>query len=133
MDTPTVGYVLAINIINFDGKPNLRRGGSLQDEKDIKEVFEGLGFALYRSKVHRDKTCDEIKTLVEEFSKDPIQDHCSCSVVVIMSHGSRYSRIYGRDYDHTVHVNNELVPMFANDKAIGLRGKPKLFFIQACR
>ncbi|CAI9722932.1 caspasecaspase-3-like [Octopus vulgaris] len=54
----------------------------------------------------------------------------NCFVCVILSHGEDDNQIYGTD--DLINLD-DLVEMLLPDSCPGLIGKPKLFFIQACR
>lgn len=60
------------------------------------------------------------------------QDHSDndCLLITIMTHGKRDGKIFSSDGEFLV---NDLWENFIGDKCESLIGKPKLFFIQACR
>lgn len=60
------------------------------------------------------------------------QDHTDndCLLIVMMTHGKRDGRIYSSDGEFLV---NDLWKCFIGEGCETLLGKPKLFFIQACR
>ena len=60
------------------------------------------------------------------------KDHSNndCLLVAVMSHGSKDGKIHAADYKYPV---QELWEKFLGDNCRSLMGKPKLFFIQACR
>lgn len=60
------------------------------------------------------------------------QDHSDndCLVITIMTHGKVDGRIYASDTEFLV---QDLWECFVGNKCKGLIGKPKLFFVQACR
>ena len=71
----------------------------------------------------------EIDHSIDEFIEGFSTEDAS-SVVVLMSHGAD-DFIYGSDIEK-VHIPS-IVDKFKPNKCPALQGKPKLFFIQACR
>ena len=69
-----------------------------------------------------------------DVSKDEeLQGH-DCLVVVLMGHGkTEQGQAKLMAYDGQLVDLGELVALFNNKNCPGLRGKPKLFFIQCCR
>ena len=133
MNALSMGYAVVINIMNFDHEPQKQRIGSEFDvDRICKTLQKSLGFKLYEGKPHIDLTSTEIKMLLKKFAKDPVQKLASCSAVVIMTHGLNQGQILGRN-NFTVSLSREIMPLFANGNAPDLKGKPKLFFIEACR
>ncbi len=126
-----IGYLLLINVKTFDN-PDKNRDGSEKDAEEIRKSFQNLGFRLYRGEAFSDLTSHQIRETVKEFATDSCQRQAKVSVVVIMSHGGSDGHIYGSDLA-TVSIKRDIMPAFANDNAIHLKGKPKLFFCQACR
>ncbi|KAH9384866.1 hypothetical protein HPB48_026896 [Haemaphysalis longicornis] len=59
------------------------------------------------------------------------QSKADCLVVIVMSHGSK-NVILGAD-GKALHLRNQIYSSFNNANCPALKGKPKLFFIQACR
>ena len=119
------GIALIINIEHFE---KLRdRKGTEFDEKNLIETFRYLG---YRVEVHRDKKKAEIETI---FNDIKALDHSKYDsfVCCLLTHGADGGCIYASDYKE-LELNNLISKLnAANCKS--LFGKPKLFFIQACR
>ncbi|KFM82425.1 Caspase-9, partial [Stegodyphus mimosarum] len=122
----TAGHCLIINNMQFD---NLKdRAGSDKDEKGLETFFRRVG---YKVVCPRDKPAEEMLSILEEFSLSDFKNQDSC-VVVILSHGGNdknLDAIYGKDGNYI--LLNEILAMF--NKSEDLVGKPKVFFIQACR
>lgn len=53
-----------------------------------------------------------------------------CLMVFVLTHGERDDKIYARDTDYTI---EKIWKPFIGERCIGLTGKPKFFFIVACR
>ena len=80
-----MGYLLLINIIDYAA--HIERKGSEIDQAMVSSTFEGLGFKLYKDKVHKDLNGRQIVSLIQKFAKDDIHKSVSCSAVFIMAHG----------------------------------------------
>ncbi|XP_035665912.1 caspase-2-like [Branchiostoma floridae] len=125
MDSKPRGYALILNNKNFTSLPY--RGGSAVDLSNITSLFQGLSFETH---VLEDKKAQEIKGEVLAFSQRKEHRQKDCCVVVLMSHGEE-GVIFGSD-DVPVQLD-DIFSMFDNKNCPRLKGKPKLFFIQACR
>ncbi|XP_056606097.1 caspase-8-like [Triplophysa dalaica] len=100
------------------------RIGSDEDQKSLDRVFSWLGFTVL---VHKDKTAAQMKDLLKDLGRTVNGD---CFVCCILSHGSS-DGVYGTD-GNIVSVD-EIRDPFNGSNCRNLAGKPKLFFIQACR
>lgn len=123
------GHALVINNERFSYKLNQQglgnRTGSSVDETNIRRCLHNLDFGVT---VYTDLTASSMKSVC---SKMAAADHseCDCFVFVILSHGEE-GIVYGTD--KTVEIK-ELTDYFRGDVCPTLIGKPKVFFIQACR
>ena len=123
---------LAVIFVNgkFDSNPQApkirlnARAGAVKDEEHFMSVFQFLG---YTPVVYRNMSAAEMYAKMEEVNN---ADHSKFDslVVCVSSHGNQRS-IYGSD---SVEVNRD---EFCNSikNCPSLKGKPKLFFVQACR
>ncbi|KAM4706750.1 caspase-3-like isoform 2-T2 [Discoglossus pictus] len=126
MHHPEKSICLVINMENFDRSLyQSRRDGTDKDMKSLKHTFKHLGFEV---RTEKDVTYMEIKTILETVSAE---DHSkrSCFVCVVLSHGDE-NGLFARDCKFTLQW---LVEFFSEENCKSLAGKPKLFFIQACR
>ncbi|XP_050312158.1 caspase-1-like [Anthonomus grandis grandis] len=126
MSHPNRGIALIFNHQFFD-RPNYKeRRGTSFDRDAMANVLEKMGFELH---IYQDLSCAEVLDKLENVAN---MDHSknSCLVVAVMSHGRTYGRISARDTEYTT---SDMIEMFAGSKCPTLAGKPKLFFIQACR
>ncbi|NWT30960.1 CASP3 protein, partial [Cardinalis cardinalis] len=126
MDYPEMGECVIINNKNF--QPHTRmspRSGTDADAANVREVFMNLG---YKIKINNDLSCGNIFKLLKKVSEE---DHSKRSsfVCVLLSHGDE-GLIYGTDGPLELKA---LTSLFRGDRCRSLAGKPKLFFIQACR
>ncbi|XP_062449697.1 caspase-9 [Rhea pennata] len=127
------GYCLILNNVNFsrDSELSTRTGSNIDCEK-LEKRFKSLHFSVL---TRQDLKAQEI---VWELRKLARLDHSAldCCLVVILSHGCQTSHIqfpggiYGTD-GKAIPVE-KIVNYFNGSHCPSLRGKPKLFFIQAC-
>ncbi|XP_075693216.1 caspase-3-like [Rhinoderma darwinii] len=101
------------------------RDGTQKDKNTLKDTFTKLGFQV---RTEDNLTCKEIETVLRTVAAE---DHSlkSCFVCAILSHGNE-DGIFARDKIFTL---NWLVTFFSTSNCKTLAGKPKIFFIQACR
>nr|VZI32601.1 unnamed protein product [Spirometra erinaceieuropaei] len=103
------------------------RGGCDKDESRIEKVFRDLGFLV---KLLRNLSSGEMKAQLKHLGTATDHSTYDCFVSVIMAHGG-VGEIYG--VDGSPFLLHEITAYFTADKCPTLAGKPKLFFIQACR
>ncbi|KAM9370212.1 caspase-9 [Phaethornis superciliosus] len=127
------GYCLILNNVTFrEGTGLCTRRGSDRDCQKLEKRFKALCFQVL---TRWDLTAEEIVLELQELAR---QDHSAldCCVVVILSHGCQSSHIqfpggiYGTD-GKPIPIE-KIVNYFNGSQCPSLRGKPKLFFIQAC-
>jgi len=136
LDSDPKGICLIINIDEFqsststdnDVPQNLDpRTGSEADVRQLVGVFEWLKFKV---EVHRNVTKSEFFDIINETR---LLDHTTYDAFVccIMSHGF-LGHIYTADHQ-AVEILEDIAHAFYPDSCPTLRGKPKIFFIQACQ
>ncbi|NWT46448.1 CASP9 protein, partial [Chroicocephalus maculipennis] len=127
------GHCLILNNVEFSGDTNLStRDGSNVDCKKLEKRFKSLHFDVL---IRHDLKAQE---MVSELQKLARRDHraLDCCIVVILSHGCQMSHnqfpggVYGTD-GKPIPIE-KIVNYFNGSNCPSLRGKPKLFFIQAC-
>ncbi|XP_065841598.1 caspase-6-like [Oscarella lobularis] len=122
-----VGKVLIVNNYKFI-KSSKTRLGSKEDGDRLVDLFqEPLKFEKSAIQQIFNKTEKEIIEAVESFVDEDFEDF-SCSVFILMSHGNKSTFV---DYNGKQFEINKILNLFR--KSEKLRGKPKLFFFQACR
>jgi len=121
------GHAVIFNHDTFETDHYAPREGSKIDVKNLYEKFSSL---LFDVTIHENLEYSEIKNTI---SKLAAQDHsdADCLVVIIMTHGEN-GLLTPRDSQILYKVETLWTP-FTADKCPTLAGKPKLFFIQACR
>lgn len=126
LDFPCIGQCIIINNKNFDrGTGMNQRNGTDVDAANMMKVFTKLG---YKVKVYNDQTVDQLKQVLTLVSRE---DHSSYAsfICVLLSHGDE-GVFFGTDGSIELRY---LTSLFRGDRCRSLVGKPKLFFIQACR
>lgn len=135
---PHRGIMLLFNNEFF--KNHSSRPGTAVDAEKVEQTFGKLGFTVHR---HDNKTRDEMLRILKKAAK---ADHSTsdCFACVVLSHGDevhlidkgqpevreREDVVYATDQ---IILTKEIVRMFVDDKCASLQGKPRLFFVQACR
>ncbi|XP_073343312.1 caspase-3-like [Pagrus major] len=126
MDYPSLGTCLIINNKNFHPSTHMSyRNGTDVDAAAAMKVFRDLG---YKVQVFNDQTVEQMKQLMLSVSKEDHSDSASFACV-LLSHGDE-GIIYGTD---GLEKFENLTQSLKGDCCKSLVGKPKLFFIQACR
>ncbi|XP_070544304.1 caspase-7-like [Ptychodera flava] len=120
------GRAIIINQKHFDEMTEMEtRDGTDVDAENLLQSFGKLGFEVYR---YDDLSVLEILDLLEKVAKEDHSDR-DCLAVAILTHGDE-DTVYGRDGPIMV---DQMLGYFRGDVCPTLVGKPKLFFIQACR
>ncbi|XP_041638352.1 caspase-3-like [Cheilinus undulatus] len=126
MDYPSLGTCLIINNKNFHRSTNMNtRNGTDVDGANAIKIFSGLG---YKIRFTNDQTVDQIHQLMFQVSQEDHSQSASFACV-LLSHGEE-GGIYGTDGFEKI---ENFTRYFKGDRCSTLVGKPKLFFIQACR
>ncbi|XP_076152941.1 caspase-8-like isoform X1 [Alosa pseudoharengus] len=124
MNSKPRGTCVIFNNVNFtDGK---KRSGSDQDADALEDTFKWLGFEV---KVLRDRGVQDMKNKLEELSKKVTDADC-CFICCVLSHGNA-TGVQG--CDNAVLPIRDILSPFSGIRCPALAGKPKVFFIQACR
>nr|AAN45849.1 amphiCASP-3/7 [Branchiostoma floridae] len=126
MNHPRRGQAIIINNKDFEKHTgmNTRRGTDL-DANNLYRIFSKLGF---ETKVFDNLPCRKILSVLQLAAREDHRD-VDCFACAILSHGEE-GVIYGTDGHMEV---TEVTKPFRGDRCPGLVGKPKLFFLQACR
>ncbi|PKU35162.1 caspase-7 isoform x2 [Limosa lapponica baueri] len=126
MDYKKVGKCIIINNKNFEDKTGMgTRNGTDKDAGDLAKSFRFLGFDVY---TYNDRSRDDMEKLLKKAAEENHSD-AACFACILLSHGEE-GLIYGTDGPMAI---KSLTALFRGDKCKSLIGKPKLFFIQACR
>uniref|UniRef100_A0A663LM74 Caspase 9 n=1 Tax=Athene cunicularia TaxID=194338 RepID=A0A663LM74_ATHCN len=126
------GHCLILNNVNFSEDSDLlTRDGSDVDCEKLEKRFKALRFNV----LTRRNLKAQVRLALRNLAR---RDHSTldCCIVVILSHGCQTSHIqfpggiYGTD-GKPIPIE-KIVNYFNGSNCPSLRGKPKLFFIQAC-
>ena len=129
------GMCLIINQ-TFKQHPLLYRAGTEKDEQDLKTVWDHLGCRNF-VKIKRDLSKFEMMEALKSF-RDNLREHNpDYFVICILGHGNLNKK---KRRDEVMDANLEMVSMnkiknmFVDGRQCpSMIGKPKLFFVQACR
>jgi len=130
----SAGKALIINVLNKSS--SLFRVGSSNDVMKIKEVLEHLNLKVVLAQ-SEDPTAQEIKDEIKKFREslktefEGREGDFDMVAICLMGHGEE-GIIYGQDL-RNVDLRGDVFDAFSNKNCPVLSGKPRLFFIQACR
>ncbi|PSN37232.1 hypothetical protein C0J52_12659 [Blattella germanica] len=122
------GHAIIFNHDTFDRNNYPPREGSEHDVKNLVKTFKSLGFEVT---IHDNLTYGKIQDVISRLSE---ADHSNndCLVVIVLTHGEAGGLLVPHDSSICYNVDMLWKP-FTSDNCPTLAGKPKLFFIQACR
>lgn len=123
MNSKTRGLFVIFNHKDFDHVRS--REGTDVDEKTLTEVFRDLDFKV---ESHKDSTKKELLKKVDHYAYATDHSEYNCFACAVLTHGGKDDILYAKDGEY--HIRNIMDP-FRHCRS--LDGKPKLFFIQACR
>lgn len=119
---------LAVIINNEKFKTKKYREGSRKDEGSLLDTFQHLGYIV---RVYRDCTKERIENIMKSISQEDHSQYDSF-VCCILSHGTDLGEIYS--VDEKFFLIDDIAEENFNANCCGsLAGKPKIFFVQACR
>ncbi|XP_077535275.1 uncharacterized protein LOC144147095 isoform X2 [Haemaphysalis longicornis] len=121
------GMCIIFNNVSFQGRLK-KRTGSEGDAQRLACLFRQLNF---RVNVEKDLNAGDILYELLQAKKAQKKEKPDCLVVVFMSHGAN-DVIAGSDGE-ALHLRDGAYILFNDHNCCALRGKPKLFIIQACR
>ncbi|XP_048765196.2 uncharacterized protein LOC125673006 isoform X2 [Ostrea edulis] len=129
---------LALVIANFTKGPH-KRNGAEQDLKYMKKTFKRLGFKVF---YEENVTTPEFLSLLNHYSKSDTLKNYDCFAFAISSHGLEREERKGGSlvHHHVIQMfddefidTSQILDYFSPKKCKIMKGKPKLFFLQACR
>ncbi|XP_067658695.1 caspase-2-like [Haliotis asinina] len=115
---------------NVEAKNLEDRKGSETDATSLDVLFQQLHF---QTVIHKNKTKEGIMKIVKDLQEDfrqQQQQQQDCFICFLLSHGTG-GGVFGIDGE--VAEVKEITTLLDNEHCKPLAGKPKLFFIQACR
>ena len=120
------GLVYIFNNKNFCHASHLDlRAGS---EKDVQRLFDTFDELNFDVECYIDKTAKELRACIRKVSREVDYSNVDCVLIFVMSHG-RDEKIFGTDGEE-LYLTDFVDPF---KKLKSLIGKPKLFFVNACR
>ncbi|KAH9283631.1 Caspase-3 [Echinococcus granulosus] len=124
---PRRGTCLVISVDTFKAALGLpSRPGADVDLKKLEDTFLFLDFDV---KTYQNPSATQILSIVETESSANHAD-ADCFACVILTHGDDAGSIYGTDGPVPL---DQVIHPFRGNTCPSLAGKPKMFFIQACR
>ena len=133
------GFCLIINIINFDGREDIKRNGSEENVKLIEEAFKCHRFEVV---IKTDLNNDE---MIEVINEQVTNTKCeSLDAFVLYIHTHRIAdhilckNSYGKDEENknivtnVIHFN-KIIKLFSDKNCEKLLKKPKIIFFDCCR
>ena len=123
----TKGFCLIINIINFDGNEKIRRDGSEEDVKLIREAFECHGFEV---EDYYDLNDDQIINSIKELVNNEKYKFFDAFVLYIYTHGIA-DKILCKNSEYIHH--QQIIELFSDENCLNLTNKPKLLFFDCGR
>lgn len=127
MRHPKRGKVHIFNQYTFSKKLNLsdREGTNIDCDRCF-TTFTNLGFTV---EPHNNPKLEDIISVVQKESSADHSDE-DCIAFVILSHGNKHGEVYSYNKPYEL---NLIYDYLTPEKCESLIGKPKLFFVQACR
>lgn len=101
-----------------------KRDGTDRDRDNLAQIAQALGFKVF---IQNDLRVRELLNVMEECARQNYVD-CDCFACAILTHGDSSDILYAHDGKYSI---QELFAPLQNCQT--LVGKPKLFFVQACR
>ncbi|KAL3875337.1 hypothetical protein ACJMK2_033295 [Sinanodonta woodiana] len=133
---PKRGY--AVLIVNQNFSRLDARDGAEVDVENTTMVLERLGFIIKNEKVFNLDKQSALTVLRDAKYAD--HSKMDSFAFIISSHGNEIANPRNGKKEHAVYFSddryiftNDILEMFSDENCPSLKGKPKLFFIQACR
>nr|XP_047129464.1 caspase-8-like [Hydra vulgaris] len=114
---------ICVIISNNFSNTKIERKGTKIDLDRLDKTFSKLNFKVIKKE---DKTDKEIYQIIEKYGKKKVD----CFVCCILSHGDE-EKVFGND--NSPLTFNEMRSAISKNQENLLKGKPKIFFIQACQ
>uniref|UniRef100_A0AAG5DIT1 Caspase family p20 domain-containing protein n=1 Tax=Anopheles atroparvus TaxID=41427 RepID=A0AAG5DIT1_ANOAO len=125
-DLKKKAYVLVFHHYEFENKRD-NRAGSMKDMDKIKAVLRN--YRTEQLKIHSNCSLRSVRKVMDDVSQKDFSNN-SCLLVFIMSHGGSQDTILAHDGEwYSLH--EDIVEKCTLNNS--LKGKPKIFVLQACR
>uniref|UniRef100_A0A9J8A4R2 Caspase a n=1 Tax=Cyprinus carpio carpio TaxID=630221 RepID=A0A9J8A4R2_CYPCA len=124
---------LLINNIDFEDKALTRKGAD-RDEDNMEWLLKELDYQVVK---HKNLSAKDMEKAVKDFAQRQEHAYSDSTFVVIMSHGKR-DAILGVHYNASSNpsdtfLTDKIYHCLNTENCPGLRDKPKVILIQACR
>ena len=126
MESNPRGLAIIINNQNIEGKDP--RKGAEKDGEKLRNLFSFLGFKV---EIKNELTAENMKKTLNDKAEKYDHEAYDCLLVTILTHGEEVDKLLGTDGKSVSLI--DLIKLFDGDKCKSLLGKPKIFFVQACR
>ncbi|KAK3593304.1 hypothetical protein CHS0354_031363 [Potamilus streckersoni] len=133
---PHRGY--AIVIVNQLFTRLLKRNGAEVDLIKTKEFLRKLGYL--NKNIERYNLDKESTLAILQDAQDTDHSNMDSFALIISSHGNEMEHPRNGKKEHVIYCSDDqyiftgdILEMFSDENCPSLKGKPKLFFIQACR
>lgn len=127
MDTIPRGVCLLINNVKFEINLATRTGSEI-DAFKLTKLFQD--FLLFQVQLENDVTISKLRRILSDLQHEDHSEY-SAFAMVFLSHGDNGGVVYCSD-GNAITIK-EISSHFSATRCPSLYGKPKLFFIQACR
>jgi len=121
LDSPKLGSAVIINNLNTEQEPTRR------DVDSMAQVLCSIGFQV---SIHCDLTSQGMNNLKRTLTNPDLHRNSSCFLLLIISHGTEDNFLQDTHGAKTWNIESLVTEVC---DVVTLVGKPKLFFIEACR
>ena len=127
METESRGFAVIMNNLCSDNNELIQQAAS-QDETNLATLFKYLG---YEVEIKQGLNKTDMTTYLQQVASRDHENYDSF-VCCILSHGGVKGNLYYGSSNDPVQFN-DLIDIFNGDACETLKGKPKIFFVNACR
>ena len=127
MDTIPRGLCLLVNNVNFEINLTTRTGSEI-DAFKLTKLFQD--FLMFQVQLENDVKVSKLRCILSDLQHEDHSEY-SAFAMVFLSHGDNGGVVYCSD-GKAITIK-EISNHFSATRCPSLYGKPKLFFIQACR
>lgn len=121
LNSSRLGTAAIINNLHTEQEPTQK------DVARMAQVLEEIGFNV---EIHRDLTSQGMNSLKRQLTLPELHADASCFLLLVISHGTADNFLQDKDGAKTWNIESLVTEMC---DVPSLVGKPKLFFIEACR
>ena len=121
------GLVIIFNHTSFE--PELMKEKREYSDVDCEALINCFQTLRFKCELYHDMKKSEINNKLQEVKRDKSLKEYDAFAVVVLSHGDK-NVIFAKDAPY---FPDTLLSPFSDSSCPSLAGKPKLFFIQACR